>query len=176
MPSLSATPPFSGDLKIWRMLKSSVLAMLLFIAALPAGASAEQAGGGTPKLVQLSYSEEDGAQGFDSNLGAHIKNADSVKFATGFDGQKARAAGSYREAVTDTDINHPEAKHPWVPAGDDGRDVVKLVHDSLHQNGRAVVRLRMKNGGTLERARVVILLSECSQDPPIYPATCEVKP
>jgi len=139
-------------------------------------ASAAGAGGGSPKLVQLSYNEEPGAQGRDTNLGAYVKNADSVKFATGFDGRKARAGGRYREAVTDTDINDPEAKHPWIPATGDGRKVVKLVHDSLEANGRATVRLRMKNGGEVEKERVVIELSECDQDPPLYPVTCEVRP
>ena len=139
-------------------------------------ASAEGGGGGSPKLVQLSYNEEPGAQGRDTNLGAYVKNATSVNFATGFDGVKARAGGRYREAVTDTDINDPEAKHPWIPATGDGRKVVKLVHDSLEANGRATVRLRMKNGGDVEKERVVIKLSECSQDPPLYPVTCEVRP
>jgi len=139
-------------------------------------AHAEGGGGGAPRLVQLSYSEEPGAQGRDQSLGAYVKNADSVKFATGFDGEKARAGGRYRESVTDTDINDPEAKHPWVPATGDGRKVVRLVHDSLEANGRATIRLRMKNGGQRQKERVVIELSECDQDPPLYPVTCEVRP
>ncbi len=70
--------------------------IVLAFAVLPLAffaASAEGAGGGSPKLVQLSYNEEPGAQGRDTNLGAYVKNADSVKFATGFDGRKARAGG-----------------------------------------------------------------------------------
>ena len=137
---------------------------------------APAAGGGAPELVQLSYSEEPGGSGFDQHLGAHVKNADSVRFATGLDGVKARAGGKYRESVTDTDINHPEAKHPWVPATGDGRKVVKLVREALEENARAVVRLRMRNGGALEKERVVIELSECDQSPPLYPVTCEVRP
>ncbi len=139
-------------------------------------APASAARGGPPKLVQLSYHEEPGAMGHDLNLGAHVKNATAVKFATGFDGEKARAGGKYREEVTDTDINHPEAKHPWRPATGDGQRVTKLVHDALEENGVAVVRLRMRNGGQLEKARVVIELSECHQNPPLYPVTCEVRP
>lgn len=139
-------------------------------------AQAPAVGGGTPELVQLSYSEEPGGSGFDQHLGVHVKNADSVRFATGFNGAKARAGGRYKDSVTDTDINHPEAKHPWVPSTGDGRRVVKLVRAALEENGRAVVRLRMKNGGTLKKARVVIELSECDQSPPLYPVTCEVEP
>src|SRR5688500_10024386 len=124
-------------------------------------AQAPAAGGGVPELVQLSYHEEPGGSGFDQHLGAHVKSADSVRFAPGLNGVKARAGGRYNHSITDTDINHPEAKHPWVPSTGDGRRVVKLVREALEENGRAVVRLRMKNGGTLEKARVVIELSEC---------------
>ena len=152
-----------------------VLAVLGAIALVPF-AQAEDPRGAPPKLVQLSYDEEPGGTGHDTNLGAHVKNATAVRFATGFDGEKARAGGKYRDEVTDTDINDPEAKHPWRPATGDGHKVVKLVHDSLEENGRAVVRLRMKNGGQVKKARVVIELSECSQDPPLYPVTCEVRP
>ena len=151
-------------------------AMLTVCLLALAGAQAPAAGGGAPELVQLSYSEEPGGSGYDQHLGAHVKNADSVRFATGLNGVKARAGGRYKESVTDTDINHPEAKHPWVPSTGDGRKVVKLVREGLEENGRAVVRLRMKNGGTLEKARVVIDLSECDQSPPLYPVTCEVRP
>ncbi len=158
------------------MLKRAVILTLAVMPILAPAVSAERAGGGSPKLVQLSYSEEPGAQGHDQTLGAYVKNADAVKFATGFDGEKARAGGKYRDSVTDTDINHPEAKHPWVPATGDGHRVVALVHDSLEANGRATVRLRLKNGGDVRKQKVVIELSECSQDPPLYPVTCEVKP
>ena len=159
------------------MLKRSTFLMFaLALFALSAMAFTAQAGGGSPRLVQLDYHEEPGAQGRDQHLGAHVKNADSVRFATGFDGRKARASGRYRESITDTDIHDPEAKHPWVPAGSAGHKVVKLVRESLDENERATVRLRMKNGSQVEKERVVIELSECSQDPPLYPVSCDVKP
>jgi hypothetical protein len=158
------------------MLKRSIALTVALLSITASLAHAERTGGGSPNLVQLSYSEEPGAQGHDQTLGAYVKNADAVKFATGFAGAKARAGGKYRESTTDTDINDPEAKHPWVPATGDGHEVVKLVHDALEATGRAKVRLRMKRGGEVETQKVVIKLSECSQDPPLYPVTCEVQP
>lgn len=131
---------------------------------------------GAPNIIQLSYSESSGDQGADRRLLAFARRTHGMHFATTYKGEKASAPGKYRSEITDTDIHGRKAKHPWEPdRKHGGGDVVRLVHDSLHQRGFAVVRLRARKSGEVDKARVRIDLSRCSQDPPLYPVDCEVK-
>jgi hypothetical protein len=130
----------------------------------------------SPDIIQLSYSESSGDQGADRSLLAFARHTHGMHFVTTYKGVKAGAPAKYRSDITDTDIHGRKARHPWEPDRKDrGGDVVRLVHDSLHERGFAVVKLRARKGGELDKARVRIDLDRCSQDPPLYPVDCEVK-
>ena len=156
--------------------------MFLAGAYVASGALASQSsagasrGKGSPNIIQLSYSESSGDQGADRRLLAFARHTHGMHFATTYKGEKARAPGKYRSSITDTDIHGRKARHPWEPdRKKGGGDVVRLVHESLHQRGFAEVRLRARKSGEVDKARMRIDLSRCSQDPPLYPVDCEVK-
>ena len=99
-----------------------------------------------------------------------------MHFATTYKGEKASAPGKYNSKVTDTDIHGRKARHPWEPdRKKGGGDVVRLVHEALHQRGVAEVRLRARKSGEVDKARVRIDRDKCASDPPLYPLDCEVK-
>jgi hypothetical protein len=138
--------------------------------------AAAGSGDGSPKVIQLSYFESSGDQGADRGLEAFARHTHAVRFATSFDGHRANAPGRYRSSITDTDIKGRNAKHPWSPnRKQGGKEVIRLVHKSLHQRGFANVRLRARKTGNVDKVRVRIDRSECHSDPPLYPVDCEVK-
>jgi|SRR5215208_5103466 len=147
-----------------------------FLVSAALGSTSASRGKGKPKVIQLSYSESSGDQGADRRLLAFARHTHGLHFATTYEGEKAKAPGKYRSNVTDTDIHGRKARHPWEPdRKKGGSDVVRLVHESLHQRGFAEVRLRARKSGEVDKERVRIDLSRCSQDPPLYPVDCEVK-
>jgi hypothetical protein len=131
-----------------------------------------------PKLVQLSYSESDDGSSPSRALDAFVRySTDSVNFATRYHGERATAKSVYEPHITDTDIHGQKAKHPWkLSRKGGGRNVLRLIHKSLKRRGIANVRTRMRHGGFSDHVRVRIVLSDCAQDPPLYPIDCEVKP
>ena len=134
-------------------------------------------GGPAPKLVQVSYAETDDGSSPARSLQAFARRAESVKFATRYDGSRATAGSRYNSHITDTDLHGDEVRHPWVLVRKDGgKRVLRLVHDALVEQGSAKVRVMARGGGRRDDARVSIVLADCSQDPPFYPVSCEVKP
>src|SRR4051812_43835520 len=90
-----------------------------------------------PEVIQLSYGESSD-QGADRRLEAFARHTHGMHFATTYKGEKASAPGKYNSHVTDTDIHGRKARHPWEPDREKGGgDVVRLVHEALHQRGVA---------------------------------------
>jgi hypothetical protein len=145
------------------------------LALMAAGAQPALAAPG-PKLVQVTYEESNDAGEAPMDLAAHFKDADAVRFTTRYDGERASGEARYIENISDTDLNG-EAQHPWslVRKGD-GKRVAKLVHESLFERGVAKVRIRARGDGEhYDGAVEISLAGDCSQDPPLYPLTCQVK-
>ena len=164
-----------------RLLVSGGLAALLSGVCVASGAVASQSSGGairakgSPDIIQLSYSESSD-QGADRRLETFARRTHAMHFATTYKGEKARAPGKYNSNVTDTDIHGRKARHPWEPdRKKGGADVVRLVHEALHQRGVAEVRLRARKSGEVDKARVRIDRHKCASDPPLYPLDCEVR-
>ena len=131
--------------------------------------------GHAPEIIQLSYGESFD-QGADRRLEVFARHTHGVHFATTYKGEKASAPGKYNSSVTDTDIHGRKARHPWEPdRKQGGGDVVRLVHEALHQRGVAEVRLRARKSGEVDKARVRIDRDKCSSDPPAFPLDCEVR-
>lgn len=157
-------------------LTTRICAAAIATAVLALAPAAAQATPG-PKLVQLSYGESfDGSYPV-RDLGAYAYRVDAMRFTTRYGGERASAQARYDDSVTDTDIDaHGEARHPWkLVRRNGGSDVIALIRHSLEDRGFAKVRVRARGDGRhLDRA-IVIDLSECSSDPPIYPVSCEIR-
>jgi hypothetical protein len=158
------------------------LVVLLVAAAVTWGAEAAGAPKGSgshpPKVIQLSYEESNDGSSPRRALDAFVRySTDSVNFATRYHGRTATAKTRYRPNITDTDIRGEMARHPWalVRKGGGSR-VLRLIHEALGQRGVAKVRTRARRDGLLDDVRTRIVLSECAQDPPLYPVSCEVRP
>jgi hypothetical protein len=140
--------------------------------------AAQKAGGSRPpREIQLSYDESNDGSSPRRALYAFVRHAtDSVKFAVRYHGRGATAGSRYKTQITDTDIRGGKARHPWalIRKGSGGR-VLRLIHKSLEQRGVAKVRIRARRDGLLDDVRTRIVLSECAQDPPFYPVSCEVR-
>jgi hypothetical protein len=146
------------------------------ILALGAVAVAGAAGGAKPKLVQLSYEESDDGSSPPKALSAYFRRAELVKFVTRYDGDRATGGSRYNDSITDTDL-HGEARHPWrLIRRDGGKRVLKLIHAALVETGDARVKVIARGNGRRIVDRVLIVLADCSQDPPFYPVSCEVRP
>lgn len=149
-------------------------ASCLGVAASPAG-GVERAKG--PDVIQLSYSESDDGTSPPFALQAFAYRVDALRFTTRYAGERASGEAKYDDGITDTNIHaHGEARHPWklIRRGE-GKEVTRLIRDSLAARGEAKVRVRARGHGEHEDIAVVIELSKCSQDPPFYPVDCEVK-
>jgi hypothetical protein len=152
---------------IWKVIAGALVALAM--AAPPAMAA------GGPELVQVSYEESDDGSSAPFDLSAYGRGIDALRFTTRYDGRRAGGEARLDDSITDTDLNG-EARHPWklIRRGE-GKRVLKLVHDQLFETGVAKVRVRARgDGGRLDEA-VEIQLAECSQDPPLYPVSCEVE-
>jgi hypothetical protein len=154
-----------------------VAASAAICAAAAFGAPKERASH-PPKIIQISYDESDDGSSPPRNLQAFVRyTTHSVHFATSYHGRRATADGRYKPNVTDTDIHGEGARHPWAIVRDDaGRRLLRLIHRSLEQRGFARVHVRARHGGLLDDVKTRIVLSECAQDPPLYPVSCEVRP
>jgi hypothetical protein len=166
----------SASHRLVALLLALVLAYTLASAVEAAGASK---GGGSrpPKVIQVSYDESNDGSSPRRALYAFVRHpTDSVRFATRYHGRRATGDARYRSNITDTDIRGQRAKHPWalIREGGGGR-VLRFIHRSLGQEGIANVRVRARRDGALDDVRVRIVRSQCAQDPPLYPLTCEVR-
>jgi hypothetical protein len=128
-----------------------------------------------PKVVQLQFSSGRGVG--EKSLQAYAYRTEVLRFRTSYEGERATGDSRYRPNVTDTDIDaRREARHPWeLLKRGDGKQVLKMTRQSLRESGEAVVRVRAHRDGRVDDVRVRIELSECSQDPPLYPISCEVE-
>jgi hypothetical protein len=96
-------------------------------------------------------------------LKAEVKHAAAVRFAVVFHGKHASAAGRRDDGIT-WELQHQ----------DRGGKVYKLIRKSLDRRGSASVRIRARNGGGTDRAKLKIRESECTMDPPFYPLDCTI--
>jgi hypothetical protein len=138
----------------------------------PAAARGERAG--KPKLVQLSYEESRDGTSRHYGLSAFAHRADSVVFAVRRHHRRIAAPGRYNDHVTDTDLHPGDASHPWeVNRREGGRRVLTAVRASLSHDGVATVRVTARGRGK-DRAKVKVIVADCTQDPPFYPLSCEI--
>jgi hypothetical protein len=153
-----------------------IAACALGLGLLGAVASSAGAPRHEPKVIQLSYSESSGDVGPNRRLEAFARHTDSLKFATHYNGHRARVPGAYRSDITDTDIHGHGAKHPWVPDRKHGGNrIIRLVHKSLDRRGFARVKVHAEGSRAEDVVVVRIDLSRCTSDPPLYPVDCEVR-
>jgi hypothetical protein len=163
----------------WRALRLATLiaSSIAVLAAAQATAGEQDGRGGErgPKVVQLQFSSGRGVG--EKSLQAYAYRTEVLRFRTSYDGDRETADSRYRENVTDTDVDaRGEARHPWeMLKKGGGKQVIRMIRQSLRDRGVAVVRVLAHGGDKLDDPRVRIELSECSEDPPIYPISCEVK-
>jgi hypothetical protein len=139
----------------------------LFVAA-----EAQAAG---PKLVQLSYEHSRDGSSKHFNLSAYSHRTDSVRFVVRRHHESVAAPGRYNDHVTDTDLHPEDASHPWeVDRRHGGKQVLKAVRSSLKRKGMATVRVIARREDARDKAKVIINVADCTQDPPFYPLSCEI--
>ena len=155
-------------------MKANKIILMVLVALAMAIAAQPAAAAGGPSLVQVSYEESDDGSSPPFNLSAYGKKIDALRFTTRYGGERASGEAKLGNSV-DTDLNG-EARNPWslVRKGE-GKRVIKLVHKQLFETGAAKVRIRARGDGEHLDQTVEIRLSECSQDPPFYPVSCEVE-
>ncbi|MDF2752234.1 MAG: hypothetical protein K0S82_617 [Gaiellaceae bacterium] len=156
-----------------------VVALAAGISSQTAGAAETKrggAGGGQPRVIQLSYSEVNDGSRPRLNLMAFARRTDSVRLSTRYQGKQATGDTRYDKSITDTDINGNNAKHPFVlRRKQGGKRVVKLIRNSLDERGQARVRIRAARGGRVDAIKLRIVRAKCSLDPPLFPVDCEVE-
>lgn len=152
----------------------ALAAALLAIAA-PAAAGPAPPTPDKPKLVQLYYAEVDDGSSPRYRLHGHARHTESLRFKVRYRGKAAAAGSRYDKSITETDLRG-EAKHPFVVRRDrGGRRALKLIRKALAKRGVAKVRVRARGEGGVDSARLRIVLSRCSLEPPFYPVDCEVR-
>jgi hypothetical protein len=165
----------NGTRCAFRFTALAAAAAVLAAAQATAGEQDGRGGERGPKVVQLQFSSGRGIG--EKSLQAYAYRTEVLRFRTSYEGERATADSRYRENVTDTDIDaRDEARHPWeMLKKGGGKRVIKMIRQSLRERGVAVVRILAHGGDKLDDPRVRIELSKCSEDPPIYPISCEVK-
>jgi len=106
---------------------------------------------GPPRIVGLNYFVRD-----DGTL-PHVRLLVGVK-----------------HAGAPTRLDDSISGHPWVLQHQDGGKVYRLIRRSLERRGSAAVRIRARNGGATDRAKLTIRESDCTKDPPFYPLDCTI--
>jgi len=151
-----------------RFLRSFAAVSLLAAACLPASV---QGADRPPKVAEVDYFKEKGAQGPDTELLVFGRRIDSMKFKASFAGDTATATGSEF-----THVDSHRYGHPWIPDHDGGRRaLLNAIKQSIAATGAATLKVIAKNDAGTTKEAVPIVLSECDQDPPIYPFTCTIK-
>jgi hypothetical protein len=144
---------------------AAALILVLSIAAAPASAAQRP-----PKLGEVDYFKEKGAQGPDTELEVFGKRIEALKIKASYGGGKAKATA--REY---THVDDNRWGHPWIPRHDGGRrDLLNVMEDSIEATGSVTLKLVAKNDAGRTKDAVPIVFSACHQEPPIYPFTCVV--
>jgi hypothetical protein len=127
-----------------------------------------------PALVQVAYEESDDGTSAHRQLSAFAQRASSVTFAVRIHHERVVAGSKLNTHVVDTDL-HGDAKHPWVLSrGGAGAEVLRRIHDALRKQGEKTVWVRAAGVSGVDKRKVDIVLSECTQDPPYYPVSCQI--
>ncbi len=109
---------------------------MLAIAVAPAGAAQRP-----PKIGEVDYFKEKGAQGPDTELEVFGKRIEALKIKASYGGEKAKATA--REY---THVDDNRWGHPWIPKHDDGRrDLLNLMEESIVATGAVTLKLIAKN-------------------------------
>jgi hypothetical protein len=136
-----------------------------------------------PKVLSLSYYEGGDTSPL-RDMSVVARHANSVKFATRFDGERASAPGRHISGdaggtpgcrANDPPRNLPPRCRPWHPIRrHGGSEVIQLTDQSLDETGEAKIRIRARRKDQVDDIFLVIVDAECGHDPPIYPRTCRV--
>ena len=125
-----------------------------------------------PRIGEVDYFKEKGAQGPDTELLVFGKRIEAMRL-------RAAYAGAHTIA-TATEFEHVDTNrwgHPWIPnvSGGGGRALLYAVKHSFADTGVARLTVIAKNDGGTTKEKVRIVDSECDHEPPIYPFTCVVE-
>jgi hypothetical protein len=127
-----------------------------------------------PALVQVAYEESDDGTSAHRQLSAFAQRASSVTFAVRIHHERVVAGSRQNTHVVDTDL-HGDAKHPWVLSREGaGAEVLGRIHDALRKHGEKTVWVRAAGDSGVDKRKVDIVLSDCTQDPPFYPVSCQI--
>ena len=147
-----------------RLAAPVILALLIAVA--PAGAAQRP-----PKLGEVDYFKEKGAQGPDTELLVFGKRIEALKIKASYAGETAKATA--REY---THVDDNRWGHPWIPKHDGGRRaLLNVMEDSIGATGAVTLKLIAKNDAGRTKEAVPIVFSDCHLEPPIYPFTCIVQ-
>jgi hypothetical protein len=126
-----------------------------------------------PKVGEVDYSKQSGDQGPATSLLVFFKpGADAVELKARSGDEKARATGQLN-----THVETHRYGNPWQPAKAGRRALLNVMKDSIAATGAVTLTVVAENDlGQRSKTRVEIVMSECDQDPPLYPFTCVVKP
>ena len=167
-----ATVAYNGPMGGFRPSRA-ITATVVLLGVLVLAASAQAAG---PRLYQLSYEHSRDGSSKRFNVSAYAHHADSVRFITRRNHDPLAATGRYNDSITDTNLPAPpDARHPWeIDRQNGGKQVLKAIRSSLKRRGEATVRVIARRGDARDKAKVTIEVADCSQDPPLYPLSCEI--
>jgi hypothetical protein len=149
-------------------LKVGIAAALLGLAIAAAPAAGAQR---PPKIGEVDYFKEEGAQGPDTELEVFGKRIETLRIKAKYAGETAKAKTKQYKPV---DTNR--WGHPWIPRHDAGRrDLLNVMKDSIAATGSVTLKLSARNDAGRTREAVPIVFSDCHLEPPIYPFTCIVE-
>jgi hypothetical protein len=145
---------------------AAALILVLAVAAAPATGAQRP-----PKIGEVDYFKEKGAQGPDTELEVFGKRIERLKIKASYAGEKATATTREYKPV---DTNR--WGHPWIPEHDGGRrDLLNMMEESIEATGAVTLKLIAKNDAGRTKEAVPIEFSDCHLEPPIYPFTCSVE-
>ena len=146
---------------------ASLLAVLVALSA-PSMAAAER----PPRVGEVDYFKQSGEQGPATRLEVYTRHADAVKMKASYGGETATSV-----ATPFTHVNTHRYGHPWIPDPLAGRRaLLDVMKASIAATGAVTLEVVAKNSASTVKIPVDIVMSECSQEPPLYPFTCVVKP
>jgi hypothetical protein len=145
---------------------AAALIFVLAITAAPATGAQRP-----PKIGEVDYFKEKGAQGPDTELEVFGKRIEALKIKASYAGDTAKATA--REY---THVDDNRWGHPWIPDHDAGRrELLNVMENSIEATGAVTLKLVAKNDAGTTKGAVPIVFSDCHQEPPIYPFTCTVE-
>jgi hypothetical protein len=123
----------------------------------------------SPRVVQLWYFEQNRDDKPPRGAAAFVRRARAVRFATRFDGERAMAPG--REGTIRPPCG-PDCREWGAIRREGGREVLRLIHQSLEHTGKAKVRVRARGQGELDDVFLLLRDSKCAHNPPTFSRTC----